>query len=81
MSCQNADRHRALRRLNSDYARKTWLGVGYFGVPGAVLRQLADEGYADMRKRGPSSPTEFRSRTLLAGNDPAAWFPPMATDP
>lgn len=39
---------------------KKWRGVGYFGVPGAVMRQLADEGLCETRKLSGHAPTEYR---------------------
>lgn len=56
------DREKALRKLQTDYARRSWNNAGYFDVPGAVMRQLVAEGQAEGRKRGPSAPAEYRSR-------------------
>ena len=63
-------REEALRRLNSDYARRSWNNTGYFKVPGAVMRDLVADGFAEMRKRSGSSPNEFRSRHFAARHKP-----------
>ena len=47
-----------LRRKGSPCEQ--WRGVGYFDVPGAVMRGLAESGKCEMRKLSGSSPTEFR---------------------
>ena len=41
---------------------KRWRNVGYFGVPGEVMRQLAAEGLCETRKLNGHSPQEYRDR-------------------
>ncbi|MBS5905044.1 hypothetical protein [Roseomonas mucosa] len=54
------DRSRALVRLSGRYGQRQWEGMGFFDVPGRVLRDLAAEGLARMSKASGHSATEFR---------------------
>ena len=49
----------SLRRSNAPRSKR-WRNTGYFDVPGAVMRQLADEGMCETRKRDAASPQEYR---------------------
>lgn len=39
---------------------KRWRNTGYFDVPGAVMRGLADAGLCETRKRDGAAPQEYR---------------------
>lgn len=49
-----------LKRLRMQPPGKQWRDVGYFSVPGKIMRTLADEGRCEMRKKHAHSPTEYR---------------------
>ncbi len=54
------DHYKAATRLLTNYGRGNWNNTGYFDVPGEVMRDMVRLGYAEARKRTPSSPAEYR---------------------
>lgn len=52
----------ALERLRRNVRPpcKRWRNAGYFGVPGAVMRLLAEEGHCETRKSSGHAPQEYR---------------------
>lgn len=60
-------RSTAIEKLNKFSLRKLspckqWRGMGYFDVPGAVMRELEDEGIVESRKKSGHAPTEYRRK-------------------
>ncbi len=53
---------KAIRKLRTMYGCRNWNNAGYFDVPGVVMRKLVEDGYAEMRKRGPSEPAEYQGK-------------------
>lgn len=56
------DIEKALKKAISNEAHRNWHHASWYDVPGAVMRQLVAKGHIEMRKRGPSEPTEYRSK-------------------
>ena len=55
-----AEREKAIMALGSMWGRSNWRDTGAFDVPGAIMRGLVTDGFAEARKRSPSAPAEYK---------------------